>query len=172
MIIDCDLRRPTIGKIFDIDKTTLGLTDLLMNHELKIKDVLINDPITGLKILTRGHSAYVNPSDLFASQRMRNIIDELKEAFDLVVMDTAPIMSVPDTRILAGIADKTIFVLNWNNTPKKVVYNAIQIINKSTHAKVAGFVLQKVDLEQYGRYGYGDSGYYYSYGRYKDYYTN
>ena len=172
VIIDCDLRRPTIGKMFNIDKTTLGLTDLLMNHELKIKDVLINDPITGLKILTRGHSAYVNPSDLFASQRMRNIIDELKEAFDLVVMDTAPIMSVPDTRILAGIADKTIFVLNWNNTPKKVVYNAIQIINKSTHAKVAGFVLQKVDLEQYGRYVYGDSGYYYSYGRYKDYYTN
>ena len=172
VLVDCDLRRPTIGKIFNIDKSTLGLTDLLVNHELKIADVLVNDPDTGLKILTRGHSAYVNPSDLFASQRMRNIIDELRATFDLVVLDSAPIMSVPDTRILTGIADKTIFVLNWNSTPKKVVYNAIQIINKSNQSKVAGFVLQKVDLDQYGRYGYGDSGYYYSYGRYKDYYTN
>ena len=172
VLVDCDLRRPTIGKIFNLEKTTLGLTDLLMNHDLKISDVLVNDPVTGLKILTRGHSAYVNPSDLFASQRMKNILEELQSQFDLLVLDSAPVMAVPDTRILAGVVDKTIFVLNWNTTPKKVISSALQIFSKDGNNNIAGIVLQKVNLEQYGKYGYGDSGYYYSYGRYKDYYTS
>jgi len=172
VLIDCDLRRPTIGKIFNIDKTTLGLTDLLMNHDLSINDLLVNDPATGMKILTRGHSAFVNPSDLFASHRMKSIIDNLYKDYDLIILDSAPIMAVPDTRIIAKLADKTLFVLNWDDTPKKVVASALSILNKDDKSNVAGIVLQKVNLEQYGRYGYGDSGYYYSYGRYKEYYTS
>jgi Mrp family chromosome partitioning ATPase len=81
-------------------------------------------------------------------------------------------MAVPDTRVLAGLADKTLFILNWDATPKKVVASALNILSRDNPGKVAGFVLQKVNLEQYGRYGYGDSGYYYSYGRYKQYYTS
>lgn len=172
VLIDCDLRRPSIGKIFNIDKTTLGLTDLLMNHDLSINDLLVNDPATGMKILTRGHSAFVNPSDLFASHRMKSIIDNLYKDYDLIILDSAPIMAVPDTRIIAKLADKTLFVLNWDDTPKKVVASALSILNKDDKSNVAGIVLQKVNLEQYGRYGYGDSGYYYSYGRYKEYYTS
>ncbi len=172
VLVDCDLRRPTISKIFKIDKETKGLTDYLMNHELVIEDLLVNDSETGMKILTRGHSAYINPSDLFASQRMKALIDYLHEHFDLVILDSAPIMAVPDTRILAGLADKTLFVLNWDSTPKKVVASALHVLNKDGHNNVAGIVLQKVNIEQYGRYGYGDSGYYYSYGRYKQYYTS
>ena len=172
VLVDSDLRRPTIGKIFDIDKTQLGLTDLLMNHELKISDVLVTDDQTGMKILTRGHSTYINPSDLFASQRMKTIIDQLREEFDLVILDSAPIMAVSDTRILSRLVDKTLFVLSWDSTPKRVVSSAIHTLSKDGHNNIAGIVLQKVNLEQYGRYGYGDSGYYYSYGRYKQYYTS
>lgn len=172
VLVDTDLRRPTIGKMFDLKASTLGLTDLLMNHDLSINDVLINDPKTGMKILTRGKSAFVNPVDLFASQRMKSIVDELREQFDLVILDSAPIMAVPDTRILSGLVDKTIFVLNWDSTPKKVVHSALHLLSKDGHANVAGIVLQKVNLQQYGRYGYGDSGYYYHYGRYSQYYTS
>lgn len=172
VLVDTDLRRPTIGKMFNLKESTLGLTDLLMNHELSINDVLITDAETGMKILTRGKSAYVNPIDLFASQRMKSIIDGLREQFDLVILDSAPIMAVPDTRILSGLVDKTIFVLNWDSTPKKVVHSALHLLNKDGHANVAGIVLQKVNLQQYGRYGYGDSGYYYHYSRYSNYYTS
>ncbi len=172
VLVDTDLRRPTIGKMFNLKESTLGLTDLLMNHELSINDVLITDAETGMKILTRGKSAYVNPIDLFASQRMKSIIDGLREHFDLVILDSAPIMAVPDTRILSGLVDKTIFVLNWDSTPKKVVHSALHLLNKDGHANVAGIVLQKVNLQQYGRYGYGDSGYYYHYSRYSNYYTS
>lgn len=172
VLVDTDLRRPTIGKMFKLKEGTLGLTDLLMHHDLSINDVLVDDPDTGMKILARGKSAFVNPIDLFASLRMKSIIDELREQFDLVILDSAPIMAVPDTRILAGLVDKTIFVLNWDSTPKKVVHSALHLLSKDGHTNIAGIVLQKVNLQQYGRYGYGDSGYYYHYGHYNQYYTS
>ena len=171
-LVDTDLRRPSIGKAFNIDPNTLGLTDLLMNHNLSLDDVLVNDTETGLKILTRGKSAYVNPVDLFASLRMKSIIDDLRKQFDLVILDSPPVMAVPDARILTGLVDKTIFVLNWDSTPKKVVYSALHLLNIDGHANVAGIVLQKVDLQKVGRYGYGDSGHYYHYARYSQYYSS
>ncbi len=172
VLVDTDLRRPTIGKIFGLEKNTLGLTDLLLDHTLHLKDVLVNDPATGLKILTRGHSAFINPIDLFSSHRMKALIDELREQFDLVILDSAPLMAVPDTRILAGLVDKTLFIVKWDSTPKKVITSALQLLKNDGHNNLAGMVLQKVNLEQYGRHGYGGSGYYYSYGRYKQYYTS
>ncbi len=172
VLVDTDLRHPTIGKMFKLKESALGLTDLLMHHDLSINDVLVDDAETGMKILTRGKSAFVNPVDLFASLRMKSIIDDLREQFDLVILDSAPIMAVPDTRILTRLVDKTIFVLNWDSTPKKVVHSALHLLSKDGHANVAGIVLQKVNLQQYGRYGYGDSGYYYHYGHYNQYYTS
>ncbi|MDO9271028.1 MAG: hypothetical protein Q7T96_19355, partial [Methylobacter sp.] len=73
---------------------------------------------------------------------------------------------------LSGLVDKTIFVLHWDLTPKKVVHSALHLLSKDGHMNIAGIVLQKVNLQQYGRYGYGDSGYYYHYGRYSQYYTS
>ncbi len=172
VLVDCDLRRPAISRIFNLEKDTPGLTDYLMNHDLVVDNLLVTDPRTGMKILTRGHAAYINPSDLFASHRMKGLIEHLRQQFDLVILDSAPLMAVPDTRILAGLADKTLFVLNWDATPKKVVASALHILNKDGHNNLAGIVLQKVNIEQYGRYGYGDSGHYYAYGRYKQYYTS
>ena len=172
VLVDTDLRRPTIEKMFKFKDRKLGLTDLLMQHDLSINDVLVDDPETGMKILTGGKSAFINPVDLFASQRMKSIVNDLRERFDLVILDSAPIMAVPDTRILAGLVDKTIFVLNWDSTPKKVVHGALHLLNKDGHSNIAGVVLQKVNLQQYGRYGYGDSGYYYHYGRYNQYYNS
>jgi capsular exopolysaccharide synthesis family protein len=171
VLVDTDLRRPVIAKTFKLKDDTLGLTDLLMHHDLTLDKVLITDPETGMQILTRGKSAFVNPVDLFASQRMKSIVNDLRTQFDLVILDSAPVMAVPDTRILTGLVDKTIFVLHWDLTPKKVVHSALHLLNKDGYANVAGIVLQKVNLQQYGRYGYGDSGYYYHYGRYNDYYT-
>jgi Mrp family chromosome partitioning ATPase len=133
---------------------------------------LVTEPQTGLKILTQGHAAYVNPSSLFSSHRMAALIETLKNQADLLILDSPPIMAVPDTRILGSLVDSTVYVLNWDKTPKNVVANGLQILRADGHNNLAGIVLQKVNMAQYGRYGYGDSGYYYSYGRYKEYYTN
>ncbi len=169
VVVEADVRRPAISKVFGFDKESLGLTDLLSNHDLTLADVLQKDPKTGLMILSRGKAGYVNPLDLFASKRMRSIMEELREKFDLVVVDSAPIMAVPDSRILQSLVDKTIYVLKWDSTPKKVVRNGLHLLMKDGNSNLAGIVLQQINLKQYGRYG--DYSYYYHYGRYKSYYS-
>lgn len=170
VIIEADVRRPAIAKEFNVDNnSTLGLTDLLSNPALTLDEVLVTDFKTGLKILTRGQASYVNALDLFASKRMRFIMQELREQFDLVVVDSAPIMAVPDSRVLQGLVDKTIYVLKWDSTPKKVVRNGLHLMTQDGNSNIAGIVLQQINLKQYGRYG--DYSYYYHYNRYQSYYS-
>ena len=148
VVVEADIRRPAISKVFGFDKESLGLTDLLSNHDLTLADVLLKDSKTGLMILSRGKAGYVNPLDLFASKRMRSIMQELREQFDLVVVDSAPIMAVPDSRILQSLVDKTIYVLKWDSTPKKVVRNGLHMLTKDGNSNVAGIVLQQINLKR------------------------
>ena len=73
--------------------------------------------------------------------------------------------------VIGQIVDKTLFVVRWDKTPRKVARAAIELLHKGG-TDIAGIVLQQVDLNRYGRFGYGDSGYYYHYGRYGQYYQN
>ena len=168
VIVDTDFRRPAIEKQLKIENS-LGLTDLLAQQDLELDDVLLEDEQSGMKILTKGQAGLVNPTDLFASQRMKIIIDSLKERFDLVILDTPPVMAVPDARVLSALVDKVIFTLAWDDTPRKVALSALHQLQREGHDNIAGIVLQKVNIKQYGRYG--NSGYYYHYSRYGQYYS-
>ena len=172
VIVDTDFRRPTVEKKLGMDVSQPGLTDLLMQHDLSVSEVLSVDDKTGMKVLARGMSSYVNPADLFASQRMKNILDELKRDFDLVILDSPPVMAVTDSRVLSRMVDKTLFVLRWDATPRKVVKAGLQQMAQSGADNVAGIILQQVDLKQYGSSSYGDSGHYYHYGKYGQYYNS
>ena len=172
VLVDTDFRRPTVEKKLGINTSQPGLTDLLMQHDLAVSEVLLTDEKTGMRVLSRGMSSYVNPSDLFASQRMQTILDELKNEFDLVILDSPPVMAVTDSRVLSRLVDKTLFTLRWDDTPRKVVKAALHQMAQSGADNVAGIILQQVDLKQYGRGGYGDSGYYYHYGKYGQYYVS
>ena len=79
-------------------------------------------------------------------------------------------MAVADARIIGRVVDKTIFVVRWEKTPRKVAKAAVEQLRRA-QISLAGVVLQQVDLNRYGRVGYGDSGYYYHYGRYGKYYS-
>ena len=172
VLVDTDFRRPTVEKKLGIDNSQPGLTDLLMKHDLAVNDVLLTDDKTEMRVLSRGMSSYVNPADLFASKRMQQILAELKKDYDLVILDSPPVMAVTDSRVLSRMVDKTLFVLRWDDTPRKVVKAALHQMAQSGADNVAGIILQQVDLKQYGRGGYGDSGYYYHYGKYGQYYVS
>ncbi|MFK5947856.1 MAG: polysaccharide biosynthesis tyrosine autokinase [Methylococcales bacterium] len=172
VLVDTDFRRPTVEKKLGIDTSQPGLTDLLMQHDLSVSDVLLKDVKTDMKVLSRGMSSYVNPADLFASLRMQQILGELKKDYDLVILDSPPVMAVTDSRVLSRLVDKTLFVLRWDDTPRKVVKAALHQMAQSGADNVAGIILQQVDLKQYGRGAYGDSGYYYHYGKYGQYYVS
>lgn len=170
-LVDSDLRRPSIEKKLGISEKTKGLTDLIMSHDENIADYLFKDERSDLLIMPKGGAEYINPADVFTSHRMETVIESLKKQFDLIVFDTPPVMAVSDARALAQQVDKTVFVVRWDHTPRKVVKASLQqLVNAEPN--LAGVVLQKVNLNQYGRYGYGDSGYYYHYGKYGQYYSS
>ncbi len=99
---------------------------------------------------------------------MKLLLAELSERYDLVVLDSPPVLAVADARILSRLADKTIFIVRWAETRREVAMMGLKQIAEAG-ADFAGFVLSRVNVKKHARYGYGDSGYYY--GRYTKYYT-
>jgi capsular exopolysaccharide synthesis family protein len=169
VLLDGDLRRATLGNKFQIAATCKGLTDLLMSTNKNIAEYGFKDDETEVFIIPKGQAEYVNASDVFSSNRMQVLVASLKRNFDYIIIDTPPLMAVSDARIIAQLVDKTVFVIKWDKTPLKVIRAAIQQLQNG-RAHLAGCVLQQVNLKRYG--SYGDSGYYYRYGRYKNYYDN
>jgi len=96
---------------------------------------------------------------------------ELKQNFDLIIIDTPPVMAVTDARVLASLVDKTLFVVNWDKTPRQVVKTGLEELLKA-NPSIAGIVLQQVNFKEYSNYSYGESGYYYNYSKYGQYYKD
>ena len=171
VLVDSDLRRASLEKKMNFPENLAGLTDLVMSKGDDVSDFLIKDEKSGLMMMPKGKAKYVNASDILSSHRMEAIVAFLRQKFDYVLFDTPPVMAVSDAKILGRLVDKTIFVVRWDKTPKKVVQAALKQLQ--THdVDIAGCVLQQVNLKRCGQYGYGDSGYYYHYSKYGAYYTS
>jgi len=171
LIADGDLRRSTIGKRLGLQGKHKGLSDLVVAGDTDFSEFILKDEKGGVDYLPPGTAEFANASDIFASHRMQHIIDLLKSRYDLIVIDTPPVMAVADARIIGRVVDKTVFVVRWDKTPRKVARAAMEQLHRAD-VDIAGVVLQQVDLKRYGRVGYGDSGYYYHYGRYGKYYSS
>ncbi|NRB70991.1 MAG: CpsD/CapB family tyrosine-protein kinase [Xanthomonadales bacterium] len=171
VIVDGDLRRSSIAKKLGVKDTGPGLTDFMIAEHDEVAPFITPHEPSGMAFMATGQAKYVSAADLFASERMQQLVAILKTEYDYVLIDAPPVMAVADSRVIGQVADKTLFVVRWNKTPKKVARAALQLLHKS-QVDVAGVVLQQVDLKRYGRLGYGDSGYYYHYGRYGQYYSS
>jgi len=171
ILVDGDLRRGSLEEKMGIPKNSKGLTDLVMSKDSEVKDFIIQDTRSNLLIMPKGAAEYVNVTDIFSSKRMQSIVAFLKQNFDYIIFDSPPVMAVSDAKILGRLVDKTVFVVRWDKTPKKVITAALKQLH--THeVDIAGCVLQQVNLQRCGRYGYGESGYYYHYGKYGKYYSS
>jgi succinoglycan biosynthesis transport protein ExoP len=171
LLVDADLRRKGVEKFFDLPGDAPGLTDLVMDSDGNVGDYVTRLEAPGLDFLRSGDPRHANASDIFSSHRMKGIVTALKERYDYVLIDSPPIMAVADARVIGQLADKTLFVVRWNKTPRKVAKAALDLLHKSG-TDVVGIVLQQVDFKRYGRFGQGGSGYYYHYGRYARYYED
>jgi len=170
VLIDGDLRRSSIGKKLNMPEKHKGLSDLVLAGDEPLAEFLLRDEIGNVDVMPAGTAKYANATDIFSSHRMKEIVAMLKSIYDLIIIDTPPVMAVADARIIGRIVDKTLFVVRWDKTPRKVARAAAEQLHRA-EVDIAGVVLQQVDLDRYGRMGYGDSGYYYHYGRYGKYYS-
>jgi len=130
----------------------------------RLSDVVTKDATTNIYVLPAG-SMVPNAPDWLKSRRMHDLISELRNAFDYVVMDASPLLTVVDALVLATVADKVLVVVEWNRTPHGSIAEAFKVLRPEAD-RVAGLVLNKVDISQLPGYGYYGGSYYRSAGKY------
>jgi len=129
--------------------------------------VIRKDELSGASIISAGEHA-ASPPDLLGSDNMKRLLAELAQVYDFVILDCSPVLAVTDSRVLTRLADKTVFVIQWEKTRRETVLHGMKQIREAG-GKLAGAVLTRVDVKRHAQYDFADSGYYH--GRYKKYYT-
>lgn len=157
LIVDLNLRNPDIHRTFGI-KRSPGIIDLL-SGDFPLEEIVHRDPETGADIITAG-AACLNPTDILMGHNLGTLIHILNDKYDFVIIDSAPIMAFPDTRLLLDKVDTTVFVVRWAQTKRKFVQKALAQLTASRNQMV-GVVLNMVDVKKYSQYGYKSTGYYY-----------
>jgi len=182
LVVDCDLRRPKLARLLQLNAKS-GLSDLLIDPKQKAQ-AIIPSGIENLDVILSGKIP-PNPSELLGSPRMKVLLDELKESYDYIFLDSPPINMVTDAVVLAPESDGVLFLVRANRSERGPVIHAVEQLEYAK-IKILGFVLNGVDMEKthygykkyrygrylrygkyaYGRYGYGYSrrGYGYGYG--------
>lgn len=156
LLIDGDLRRPRVAEALGAAGGP-GIVDVLA-ETVSWREALQTDRASGLSFLTPG-SRTASPPDLFGSEHMRSLLAAVAKEFDLVIIDSPPVMAVSESRILSRLVDTTVFVVAWASTPREVVRLAVRQL-RASGGSVAGAVMSMVDVRRHALYGYGDSGYY------------
>jgi polysaccharide biosynthesis transport protein len=165
VIIECDLRKPTVHRSFAVPQSP-GLTDFYRG-EAQLKDIVHQDEATGASVIPSGRLG-VDPTKVLGSPEIRQLLAALAREYDLVVVDSPPLMAVSDARLLAPDMDACVFVVRWGRTHREVVCQGLKELLE-TGAHVSGVVISMVDPSKHASYGFGDSGYYYK--GVKSYYT-
>ncbi len=156
ILLDCDLRQQSTSEALR-NKHRPGLSELLRGTA-KLVDVITRDPLTKAYVIPAG-SMIRNAADRLMSQRMRDLISVLRHEFDYIIMDTSPLLPVVDALVLATVADKVLVVVEWSQTPRTSISEAFKVLRPEAN-RVAGIVLNKVNLSQLRGYGY-HGGYHY-----------
>ncbi|NDE89795.1 MAG: polysaccharide biosynthesis tyrosine autokinase [Alphaproteobacteria bacterium] len=164
LLIDADMRRPRVHSVAGLDKIQPDLARIL-SGEVQLAQAVQKD-ISGMDVLI-ARAKTPNPHDLLASKQMERLLAIAREQYDLVIIDTPPVIAVADSVVVTKLVDTTVYLVRWATTPREVIAQGIKRLT-DCNAKIAGVVLNQVNLEEQKKYG--DYGYYYD--KYKDYYTN
>ncbi len=164
VVVDADLRRPSLHRLATVTAKP-GLVDWLLDR-VAFDEILQRHALGGVDVIAAGELPTV-PPNLLSSERFKQLLRGLGEQYDLVVIDSAPVLALPDTRVLSMLADKTVFVVRWASTSRRVAAAALQQLDESG-GFVAGAVLTAVDMKAHAKDGFYDSVLYS--GQLKEYY--
>ncbi|MDA7622121.1 polysaccharide biosynthesis tyrosine autokinase, partial [bacterium] len=157
LMIDADLRRPRLHSFFDINNS-VGLTNYLTT-DLALEDVILQTPVDNLYFLPSG----ILPADaagILNSRRMSELLQDVKQRFDLVLVDSPPILGVSDAAVLASEVDLTMVVVQHRKLPRNMLLRVKQAV-ENVGGQVIGVVLNNVDVRSDSQYQYYTS--YYTY---------
>ena len=155
LLIDCDLRKGRLKKIFNIPPEVEGLSNLLINKEWKndYKKYIQNTEVNKLSVIVSG-SYPPNPSELLASSRFEELLNGLRKSFDMIILDCPPIVGLNDSIVLAKKADRCVLVANCQRT-------SIDVLEKSKNellkmeVNISGIILNESEIDNNKYYYYG-----------------
>jgi polysaccharide biosynthesis transport protein len=163
IILDADLRKPTIAGLLDVE-VEVGLLDFLMNADdsnLLDNVIVVDDPLTPLNCILGAGRAKVPTDQLLSSPSFGFVIEKLKANFDVVIIDTAPLLPVVDTRYVAIHADAVVMAVRWAATSQSDLRGAISMLTPVLSPQVNVYTVLSQNEQATGGYGYG-YGYRYS----------
>jgi capsular exopolysaccharide synthesis family protein len=160
LLIDADLRRPNIHRLFDVPNDA-GLSDVLTGN-LTLEQVIRPTHVPGLDIVVAGPIP-PNPAELLGNDRMKNIKSQIR-GYDVVLIDTPPVTIVADPLVLTPLADGLLLVVESNRTSKSLVTQAVSRLEEMS-TRILGAVVNKLDVQ---RTGYGYNYYHADYGYYSE----
>jgi capsular exopolysaccharide synthesis family protein len=160
LLIDCDLRRPMVHKLYDLPNEG-GVADILAN-DMNLKSVVKPSAIPSLKIITAGIPKS-SPADLFSTVHLQEMFKKIRFYFKIVLIDAPPIIPVSDALLLSNETDAILFVFKAGSTPKRVAKRAFELL-EDNRKKLLGVIInnEKGALPYYydpRYYGYEYYGY-------------
>ena len=162
LLVDCDLRNPSLSQWFSV-RNGHGLSDYLVGRR-QLSELLMKTEMEKLSILTGG-SAQEKPAELIGSRRMEALVQELKSRYNdrYIIFDATPLLVTTEPEVLARLVDGILIVVRANVTPRETVKQAVASLDKK---KILGFVLNDVEFKSSGLFSryFGSDGYYTKYG--------
>jgi len=160
LLIEGDIRRRVFNEYFDI-KEKRGLLAVL-SGAAELKDVVTHVDELGADVLI-GEKSATNAADIFSSQKFRDFLKASRKAYDAIIIDTPPVLIVPDSRVIGQSVDAIIYTVKWDSTSRVQVREGLRMF-ETVNLRIAGLVLSQINPKQMKHYGYG--GEYGAYGAY------
>lgn len=168
ILIEGDIRRRTFTAYFPDAAKNAGLLSVI-SRRVPLTEAVFRHPTLKVDVLM-GEKSSINAADVFSSESFRDLLAELRASYDYVIIDTPPVLVVPDARVIAPMADAVIYSVNWDRTTRTQVDEGLKQL-RTVNVHVTGLVLSQIDPRGMKRYGYGN--YYGAYSRYaKGYYDS
>lgn len=162
LLVECDLRRPSIDRMFEHDPSSPGLISVLTG-QASLDEAVFRDEDSGLDLLTvpRREQAATrrNPADVLSSRRLRELLDDLRGRYELVVLDAPPILAVSDARVIGALADAIVLVVRWRRTPRLAVQEGIEQLRR-VRAPLVGLCMNSVNEKAAKRFSHQHYGFY------------
>jgi capsular exopolysaccharide synthesis family protein len=160
LLVECDLRRPSLARVLNLDNRK-GLSTVLSGNNSFAEIVQRIDDLPNVAVVTSGPIS-LRPAEFLASPAMQAFVSQALEQFTYVVLDSPPMLAVTDASILANMADGVVLVVEGGVTPHRAIAHVRRLIDL-TGARLLGVVMNKIDMrhsDYYGYYGYGKYGKY------------
>ncbi len=151
IVVNCDVRHPAQ------DRDGKGLVDCL-RERATLAEVIRHHPVSGADFLPSG-GGEPNALGLLMSPTMARVLQTLRHDYDLVLLDTPAAEAITDARVIAGLADATLFFVRWRATSRAAALHALELLEEA-HATVVGAALTQVDVNVHVRSGYPDADVY------------